>query len=67
MELLLLSFFFFLTGTFVLNLYSFNIAKNVDIVGTAFKRNVHICKISNWKDFENIIFASKSFSGKHLD
>ena len=36
MELLLLSFFLFLTETFVLNLYNFNIAENVDIVGTAF-------------------------------
>ena len=34
--LLLLSFFLFLTETFVLNLYNFNIAENVDIVGTAF-------------------------------
>ena len=32
-----------------------------------FDRNVNIYKLSSFKDFENVIFVSKSFFGKLLD
>ena len=41
-----------LTETFILNLFSFSIAENANIVGTAFDRNVNIYKVLSFKDFK---------------
>ena len=40
-----------LTEIFILNLFSFSIAENANIVGTAFDRNVNIHKVFSFKDF----------------
>ena len=42
-------------------LRNFNITENINIVGIAFDRNVTIYKISSFKDFQNVVFVSKSF------
>ena len=54
--------FFFLTKTFALHLCNFNIVENINIVKIAFSQNVNIYKVSSFKDFENAVFVSKSFS-----
>ena len=52
---------FFLTETFFLYLCNFIIAESVNLLELPFDRNLNICKVSSFKDFQNIAFVSKSF------
>ena len=51
----------FFTETFVLNLCNFDVAEVSILLELRFKRNVNIYRVSSFKDFGNVIFASKSF------